>query len=224
MGSAEGGALDAIRPLKSGVWRASIVDAREKDKTYASGIYRHAQACLRLERSPGKYEQKILVSVLLTAASYTGFFIAPAAAPARVALGFLTFLMVMNNVDAVLKEMPDRPSGRDGGEQIWLLDFMVGTTIFNFFTLLEYGLMHHGLQVIAPGTRPSEPPAATGSGLGVKARTFQVFSLCRQWFWGQCAKLDGIMRRLFPIAYALFCVVMFALLPAYSTNEKCIYA
>merc|ERR1712032_496269 len=201
MGSAEGGALDAIRPLKSGVWRASIVDAREKDKTYASGIYRHAQACLRLERSPGKYEQKIFVSILLTAASYTGFFIAPAAAPARVALGFLTFLMVMNNVDAVLKEMPDRPSGKDGGEQIWLLDFMVGTTIFNFFTLLEYGLVHHGLHVVAQKASPppSEPPAATG-----RARASQVFGLLRQRVWVQCAKLDGIMRRLFLIAYALF--------------------
>lgn len=79
-----------------------------------------ARMCIDLQRSSNTYRFTITVAVLLVAAAYCGFFIPAAAAPARVALAFLCFLMVLNNLNAVLarcvagepgvlKRLPRRP-------------------------------------------------------------------------------------------------------------------
>ena len=67
----------------------------------------------------------ILVGVLLVLASWSGFFISPAAAPARIALAFLCFLMVLNNLNAVYRSLPQLQSD----DRVWLSDFLIGTMV-----------------------------------------------------------------------------------------------
>lgn len=67
----------------------------------------------------------ILVAVLLVLASWSGFFISPAAAPARITLAFLCFLMVLNNLYAVYRSLPQLQSD----DRVWLSDFLIGTMV-----------------------------------------------------------------------------------------------
>ena len=61
-----------------------------------------ARLCIELQRESNTYRFTLCVSVLLVAASSLGFYLPVSAAPARVALAFLCFLMVLNNLNAVL--------------------------------------------------------------------------------------------------------------------------
>lgn len=73
-------------------------------------------------------------------ATYSGLFISPAAAPGRIALAFLCFLMVLNNLTSVMSQLPPL----DSHTNVWLIDFLLGTTIFNFILLVEYACLPLG--------------------------------------------------------------------------------
>ena len=62
--------------------------------------------------------------------------------------------MVLNNLTAVNRQLPPLASKHS----VWLQDFMLGTTFFNFFLLVEYAAPLHAS--LAP-RHPSPPPPAS---------------------------------------------------------------
>jgi len=96
----------------------------------------------------------ILVGVLLVLASWSGFFISPAAAPARVALAFLCFLMVLNNLNAVYRSLPQLQSD----DRVWLSDFLIGTMVNSLIRFLA-------LSVEEAKYTPSRPSGRSSTSL-----------------------------------------------------------
>ena len=62
-----------------------------------------------------------MLAMLLACASYSGFYVAPSAAPARIALAFLCFLMVLNNLNTLLARLPPLLLPHEGEHtRVWL--------------------------------------------------------------------------------------------------------
>lgn len=57
-----------------------------------------ARVCIMLERHSNLLSLSITIVILLVIAAYCGFFIPVSAAPARVAIGFLSFLMALRKL------------------------------------------------------------------------------------------------------------------------------
>ena len=130
--------------VASGEWSISITEVREAVKVYHAAekhtVYRYAQACIKFERHSVYFVTIMVISVLLVFANYSGLFVAAGAAPARVALAFLSFLMVLNNLNALNNRLPPLNSQKD---RVWLKDFLLGTTFFNFSLLIEYACVSY---------------------------------------------------------------------------------
>ena len=76
-------------------------------------------------------------------------------APARVALAFLCFLMVLNSLNAALARLPALATPA-AGYRVWLSDFLVGTMIFNFVPLVEFAMVSYGLaRVVDAAKKPT---------------------------------------------------------------------
>jgi hypothetical protein len=149
--------------------QARVVEQRESMMLYdPSGTYKFAQVCIEMRRDSQRFFCVILFSILLLVATYSGLWVSPTAAPARVTLAFLCFLMVLNNstchasracfashlhavrdfdassrwmcaVYDTLRVLPPLLLS----SRVWLVDFLVGTTCFNFVLLLEYSAVNY---------------------------------------------------------------------------------
>lgn len=229
--------------LRSGEWIATLESLRSDVRVPAplSG-YRPpslATLCFSLERSSHGADFTIVVAVLLVIASYSGFYISPAAAPARIALAFLCFLMVLNNLNSVYSKLPPLVRFSDG-ERVWISDFLTGTMIFNFLALIEFAAVNLGLRLVAEQraatstkeggqhARITEDGHARGDEVEVgppasatRARRAALFVVHRaKWRLTALSQLDVAMRVVFPITYGIFCTVMFSLVDQYGTNEN----
>ncbi|EOD26351.1 hypothetical protein EMIHUDRAFT_205349 [Emiliania huxleyi CCMP1516] len=245
------GGSGQLQPYHSGEWIVTIVDQRTV--TEADG-HRVARVCIMLERHSNLLSLSITIVILLVIAAYCGFFIPVSAAPARVAIGFLSFLMALrklgvlalSGVSAVyhldsreqvlnqlfwamgqsLTEFSTlcRPSSRpvqmppllDPSEnyRVWMIDFLWGSMFFNWLTLIEYGLVHFGLECerrLAAGA--NAPPAGEHDAALVAqdkvGSRYQHVKL----LWMRCATrfadLDNVCRWVYPPAYFIFCCVMY---------------
>ncbi|EOD10764.1 hypothetical protein EMIHUDRAFT_124754, partial [Emiliania huxleyi CCMP1516] len=162
------GGSGQLQPYHSGEWIVTIVDQRTV--TEADG-HRVARVCIMLERHSNLLSLSITIVILLVIAAYCGFFIPVSAAPARVAIGFLSFLMALRKLgvlalSGVLNQlfwaMGQMPPLLDPSEnyRVWMIDFLWGSMFFNWLTLIEYGLVHFGLECerrLAAGA--NAPPA-----------------------------------------------------------------
>ena len=83
-------------------WHVGTPLASSSIEVFSTGSYSIATARLPLERNKNAlFVFGFVVAFLFVFAAYTSFWISPAAAPARVGLGFLCFLLVLNNTNAV---------------------------------------------------------------------------------------------------------------------------
>ena len=64
---------------------------------YVAGNYSYTKACIRLERLSAIYVMQLALACLIVLLSYLGSWIAPTAAPGRIALGIISILIVANN-------------------------------------------------------------------------------------------------------------------------------
>ena len=177
--------------------------------------------CFNMVRVSNYYADVILIAVLLVIASYSSFFIDAAAAPARVALSFLTFLIVTTNLWAVLNTMPMLPNQSLG--RCWLSDFLIGSALFCFFTIVEYAAVNFGGQAARAAAaaaaadaekRPAPSASALRRGLACLCADTTVMKLC---------VLDRWCRWLYLPAYAIFLGVLYACVPIYDHKTKCEY-
>merc|ERR1719453_388810 len=102
-----------------------------------------------------------MMGLLLVMAAYTGFYIPPGVAPARVALGFLCFMMVLNNINATVNKLPPMLAK----DRVWMIDFMLALMVLNFSALVEFGMVTYALEcdkkltaLIEAQQKKAEPP------------------------------------------------------------------
>jgi len=205
-------------------WRRGEVRATSEIADYDSGSYSTATAHVRLTRKTSALLIfAMLVSFFFVLLGYSSFFIAPAAVPARVANGFICFLMVINTLNAVRREMPSGLSVSGS----WLLLFMFYCMLFDLIVLLEFAALNFGQQVHAANEKRREERKKkkeqedSTRGISVEGVDVQIDTsapLCERWMEqvAKCRHLDVVCRWLFPLLFILgfTCV----LLPLYYTE------
>ena len=126
-------------------WQEIPLPAVNKLHVYSTGTFSSATAHVDLKRKDTALMYFAMVpSVLFVVAQYSGFFIHYGAAPARVALGFLCTLMLLNNLNAVRQQLPAGLSLMYEDRGSWMLAFMYGCMIFNILAFLEFPLVNYG--------------------------------------------------------------------------------
>ena len=102
-----------------------------------------AEAYVPLVRSPQSFEIYLYASFLLVGLSYLGFWINPAATPARVALGIITILTVVNLQVAIAKKVPHATNTP------WLVIFTRVCMFFNAAAFVEQCIVNYALKMRA---------------------------------------------------------------------------
>jgi len=237
----------ATHGLHVGEWTAEVVEVKEFNKEYYEDTpttYRYAVACFKLTRHSIQNEMRIVISVLLVLATYSGLFVSAAAAPGRIALAFLCFLMVLNNLNSTFGSLPSLPANGIwslGLGKVWLIDFLFFTMLANFLLLLEYAVVNFTMTkkkptpaATSPGSttsprvnRPDAEQTEAGSGITLtEVSTFSKRSVVvMDKMHDVAAKRinDRTCRLCFLPVYTFFFVILFLSLPTYSTNDTCVY-
>ena len=130
-------------PLCLSDWIVTHIAARNTTYTFASGDYTYAEAEVEFTRVPSSLISVYFIpSIFFVMLSSLGFFINPAATPARVALGVITILAVITNRNALDRELPSAKS-------TWLSSFLYVSLIFNLFAFVEQVLVNLGIALHA---------------------------------------------------------------------------
>ena len=98
---------------------------------YVAGNYSYTKACIRLERLSAIYVMQISLACLIVLLSYLGSWIAPTAAPGRIALGIISILIVANNYQSVQRSLPKV------AYNVFMMDFLLGALVFNVVTFIS---------------------------------------------------------------------------------------
>jgi len=203
----------------SGEWRISPTGS----ETVVLGTHSFARLCIKLKRSSNSDMLTIIFAMLLVAASYSGFYVSPSAAPARIALAFLCFLMVLNNLNMLLSRLPPLLLPESGNSRVWMSDFLFGTMIFNFVPLLEYAAVNYGISCAAAKKASAPGVAASKDGEKVILRSEAEGEAPRGRMGAgdlSClVHLDAIFRWLFPAGYFIFITVMFSINDVYGSGS-----
>ena len=87
-----------------------------------------------LARERGFYTENVIMPlILLMCICWTSFFVPRSAVPARVAIGVITFLTVVNQIRATLEELPKLKAST------WLLQLQSITQLLVFASIIEFG-------------------------------------------------------------------------------------
>tara|TARA_B100000768_G_scaffold157084_1_gene154962 strand:- start:220 stop:663 length:444 start_codon:yes stop_codon:yes gene_type:complete len=98
---------------------------------YVAGNYSYTKACIRLERLSAIYVMQISLACLIVLLSYLGSWIAPTAAPGRIALGIISILIVANNYQSVQRSLPKV------AYSVFMMDFLLGALVFNVVAFIS---------------------------------------------------------------------------------------
>ena len=106
--------------------------------------FTYARATVAFTRIPERFMQHFFnTSLLMVIISWLGFLIDPSATPARVTLGVVTLLVVLQNVLALSNSSPRDVSNT------WLGQFTAASFYFNIAAFVEQILVNFGLQVFS---------------------------------------------------------------------------
>ena len=108
-----------------GEWHVNQISATNLLDAYPAGSYSYAKACITLRRKSARNRRRLILACIFVMIAYCGFWISPAAAPGRIALGVITVLIVINNTNSVQSELPKVPYS------VWLMEFLFGCAVFN---------------------------------------------------------------------------------------------
>ena len=223
----------------SGEWQIDLIGTKSS-ATAAPLLKAQAIFCVSLKRSSSNYAIVVAVAILLTTASWAGFFIDKNAVPGRIALAFLTFLMVLNNLNSTLQRLPPLQRATSNANfvhsasfQVWLVDFLIGTMCFNFISLLEFAAVNFGavrsrakvnaLAVQDANARGVELQVSNAAQSGRSTR-LSLVPVCQPTWAESLANLDSVFRWLYPLSYLIFLVIMFSTIDRFAshTPEECI--
>ena len=175
--------------------------------------------CMRFVRLSNSDALAITVAIFLVCAAYSGFYVSANAAPARISLAFLCFLMVLNNLNTILDRLPPLKMPKGPGERIWINDFLFGTMVFNFVPLLEYAAINYGMYCAALKKEKAasavmvESPPMKLAGVVIGSTRLQLVR--SKWDPSCLVDLDKIFRWLFPLCYLIYLIAMFSLNSSY---------
>jgi hypothetical protein len=110
---------------------------------YVAGNYSYTKACIRLERLSAIYVMQISLACLIVLLSYLGSWIAPTAAPGRIALGIISILIVANNYQSVQRSLPKV------AYSVFMMDFLLGALVFNVVAFISYTVTNFAMLVDA---------------------------------------------------------------------------
>jgi hypothetical protein len=141
-------ALDGWRESCPSSWFPTRQASKNLISSWPSGDYSYAHVDIDFTRSSARTMlMRYLVSaVALVALSYLGFFINPAATPARVALGVICILAVLGNAANLSATVPD------GSTDSWLATVLFASFVFNLVAFLEQ------VYYVSSGRTASVPP------------------------------------------------------------------
>ena len=112
-------------------------------QSFSSGNYTYAKATLTFTRQPKSFLlNHFMQSAVMVIISWLGFLIDPEATPARVALGIITVMVVLQNYIALSSELP----APDDDHWTWLGYFVLVSFMFNVLAFVEQVLVSFGLQ------------------------------------------------------------------------------
>ena len=124
-------------------WVVTSLEQKDVTQTYASGNYSYVRAHLSFTRIPDRYIfDYMLQSVVMVVISCLGFLIDPYATPARVALGIITVMVVLQNYIALSSTLP----AGVGVQNAWLGRFVLTSFYFNVAAFIEQVLVSYGIQ------------------------------------------------------------------------------
>ena len=124
-------------------WVVTALEQEDVVQRYASGNYTYAQATMTFTRQPASFLLNYMMqSVVMVVISWLGFLIDPEATPARVALGIITVMVVLQNYIALSGELP----ATNGDGSTWLGWFVLASFGFNVLAFVEQVLVSFGLQ------------------------------------------------------------------------------
>jgi len=221
-----GGGILSFRALDSEEWKVSIKPASiGTTEDYGGRNFSIVTGCLQFKRSSQLYGTTLTAASMLVLASYTGFWIPASAAPARTGLACICFLIVMTNLQAVQNQLPHFMFD----QRVWLNDFLKGSAMFCFSTLIEFALVSHGLAAAAKKKGAAEvearnrnAAAAPADGANAPHGAHVSCKSSEAWFdASSLADLDGLFRYLYPVLYLIFSSGMIAVHPYYSYAEGC---
>lgn len=108
-------------------------------QVYSTANYSYAKATIDFTRSPTTFIYIYLVpAILFCALGYMGFYIDPDATPARVALGMLVLVVVVQSSIALTNRLPTTV------EPVWMTRFMQTSLTFNAIAMVEQILTSFG--------------------------------------------------------------------------------
>lgn len=124
-------------------WVVTALTQEDEVQSFSSGNYTYAKATLSFTRQPRAFLLNYLMqSVVMVVISWLGFLIDPEATPARVALGIITVMVVLQNYIALSGELPPP----DKNDSTWLGWFVMVSFGFNILAFVEQVLVSFGLQ------------------------------------------------------------------------------
>ena len=122
-------------------WVATSLKQKDIMQTYTSGNHSYVLAHLSFTRIPDRYiYDYMLQSMVMVIISWLGFLIDPTATPARVALGIITVMVVLQNYIALSSTLPS------GVKNAWLGQFTLISFAFNVAAFIEQVLVSFGIQ------------------------------------------------------------------------------
>ena len=136
-------ALPGVIGLHRDTWEVTGALQRDKIDVYATYNYSHVEGFVDLERSPTSYLYFILLPLVMVLLSYLGFWINPAATPARVTLGVISILTVVTNLLSLRSTLPPLPYFT------WLEELAIGSLAFNLCAFVEQVAVNVGLKAQA---------------------------------------------------------------------------
>ena len=120
-------------------WHATELDQVSDLQTYNGFQYTFAKSSMKLARAPTTWlNSYVLPAIIMVIVSYLGFYIDPAATPARVSLGLITLLIQMTSSINLSTKLP--PSNSPS----WLARFVLASFNFSFVALIEQVLVSFG--------------------------------------------------------------------------------
>jgi len=119
-----------------------------------------------------KFQNYFVLAVILVTLSYLGFFINPAATPARVALGIIAILAVISNYNALMRSLPP------GAGSTWLTSFLYESLLFNCCAFVEQAFVNFAMMAEVY-LKENDPDRKDGNGKPSSALSSVVTSLKR---------------------------------------------
>lgn len=120
-------------------WGTTRITPEDMVDVYTSANYTYAHFALDFSRYPSTWIWSFMMPAIVTVMlSYLGFYIDPAATPARVALGMLCLLFNVNNFSAMLQALPPT------AQPPWLTRFVLNSFFFNLVAMVEQIVVSFG--------------------------------------------------------------------------------